>query len=238
MGRYSRTARNERAQSAAQPLAHETGQRDEGGTQPSGGRERGEHRASGDSTRQEDEAAGASEDTAEPRRRVRPGDRRFLEAMALVTLLPALVGLHWLDDTRNIQQRLERPEKPTVVAKGGVGTLAGTRWLFVRRTVTKAPLNPDPDVAEVRMVVAIRPLTPAGAKAVTSYGMTYRLRDAEGRFWSATALPSSPPRAGATALLTVRGVLPRAKAGTVTLEVRPPATSQPKGPLPSLRFAS
>lgn len=179
-----------------------------------------------------DERAGRS------RRRPRPGDRRFLEAMALAALLPALIGVRWLDDTRNIQERLERPEKPTVVAKGKVGTLAETRWLFVRRTVGPAPLNPQPDAAEVRMVVAIRPLTPAGAKAVGSSGMTYRLRDAEGRIWSATALPSSPPRAGATAMIVVRGVVPRVKAETVTLEVLPSAASHPKGPLPSLRFAS
>ncbi|GLZ14655.1 hypothetical protein Acsp04_48900 [Actinomadura sp. NBRC 104425] len=245
VGRYSRTARNERAQSAARPPSRETGLPDGTGAHPvrePERREHDEHRASGDPAPERDgpadDAADDAADAAAPRRRMRPGDRRFLEAMALVTLLPALVGLHWLDDTRNIQQRLERPEKPTTVAKGKVGVLADTRWLFVRRTVARAPLNPDPDVAEVRMVVAIKPLTQAGAKTVGSFGMSYRLRDGEGHIWSATAVPSSTPRAGAIALLTVKGVLPRSKAQTVTLEVRPPTTYRPKEPLPSLRFAS
>lgn len=223
-GRYSRTARNGIAQPAARPPARETGRpRPEQDGLPDGAA---------------DDSADGSAGAARPRRRMRPADRRFLQAMALVTLLPALVGLHWLDDTRTIQQRLERPEKPTTVAKDKVGVLADTRWLFVRRTVAQAPLNPDPNVAEVRMVVAIKPLTEAGAKTVGSFGMSYRLRDDEGHIWSATALPSSTPRAGAITLLTVRGVLPRAKAQTATLEVRPPTTYRPKEPLPSLRFAS
>ncbi|WP_242909103.1 hypothetical protein [Actinomadura terrae] len=171
-------------------------------------------------------------------------DRRVVQAIALGTLLPALLTLHWVDETHNVRSGLKPEEKVTTVPRGAAGELAGARWQVVDRR-TAAPLVTPPsgapsgavEVAELRVTLSVVPKDAASAKAVGAYGIVYRLRDGDGHVWAATGLDTGTARPGVPVRITVRGTVPRAKADLLALEVRPPAYPRPKGPLPSLRFA-
>lgn len=164
-------------------------------------------------------------------------DRRVLEGIALTMVVPALLAFHWVDETRNVRGHLDPPERVTVVAKNGIGQLAGVRWRVLERR-SAAPLRgpSGPDVTELRIAMILRPVDAAGAKAA-AFGVEYRLVDGEERHWSATGLVSGTPRVRVVSRLTVRGTVPRAKAEALSLEVRPRPGTQPKGTLPLLRFA-
>ncbi|QXJ23946.1 hypothetical protein AGRA3207_005180 [Actinomadura graeca] len=178
--------------------------------------------------------------------RMRPRDRRVVQAIALATLLPVLLVVRWVDETHGVHANLKPEEKATTVPRGETGVLGGAQWRVVDRR-TAAPLTAGSpagasrgqDVVELRLTLAVRPLDAAGAKTVGSYGIVYRLREDGGgeRAWSATGLMTGAPRPGVAARLTVRGTVPRAMAGSLVLEVRPPAYPRGKGPLPLLRFA-
>ncbi|MFC6933492.1 hypothetical protein ACFQHO_26195 [Actinomadura yumaensis] len=165
---------------------------------------------------------------------MRARDRRIVQAIALITVLPALLVLHWVDDVHNVRKNLEPPVKAATVARGASGTLGGAEWRLQQR---QAAPGPGPDTASLRLVLAVRPLDAAGVKLLGSYGLTYRLRDGDGHEWSAAGLALGTPRVGAWARVTVSASVPRSKTGSVALEVRPPAYRRTKGALPSLRFA-
>ncbi|XVQ11657.1 hypothetical protein ACQP1W_03475 [Spirillospora sp. CA-255316] len=194
-----------------------------------------------DHRRRQDEPGTDAEGEEQPRRepRLRPRDRRVLEAIALLTLLPALLLLRWTitaDDARKVT--MERPEKATVVPRNAIGEWSGARWRLYGQSVG-TPLSTggaaaQPDVAELRLSVAVRPETPAAARMLLS--LDYRLADAEGHLWTARGTTSTTPRPGMAMRLLVTGTVPRSKTGAVVLELRPPPYSQPKGPLPLLRF--
>lgn len=179
---------------------------------------------------------GSTEDgSAEgPARGLRARDRRIVQVIALVTVLPALLVLHWVDDVHNVRKNLEPPVKATTVARGASGTLGGAEWRLQQR---QAMPGPGPDAASLRLVLNVRPLDAAGVKLLGSYGLTYRLRDGDGHEWSAAGLALGTPRVGAWARVTVSASVPRSRTGSVALEVRPPAYQRTKGALPSLRFA-
>lgn len=181
-----------------------------------------------------------SEETG--RSKLRPLDRRILQLLALVCVVPAILVLHWVDETNNMQKNLKPPEKVTTVPPGEIGELIGARWkVFGRekgrpRTSGSQQGGPN-DVTELRLAVAVRPGDAASAKLVGSYGLVYRLHDDDGHEWSARASSEAKPRAGVAMRITVTGTVPRTKADSLELEIRAPKTSRKKGdPLPSLRF--
>ncbi|TDD83292.1 hypothetical protein [Actinomadura rubrisoli] len=182
--------------------------------------------------------------------KLRPLDRRVIQAMALAALVPAFLSLQWLDEERSLRSNLKPREKVITVAHGAVGEFGGARWRLMGREnaasladPASAPGTSPPggtgagDVTELRLTLAVRPLDAAGAKTVGSYGTVYRLRDGDGHVWSATGLALGTPRQGVPTRITVRATVPRAKVDSLVLEVRPPAYPRPKGPLPLLRFA-
>ncbi|GAA0225965.1 hypothetical protein GCM10009527_022980 [Actinomadura nitritigenes] len=179
-----------------------------------------------------------------PRRRsrLRPRDRRVVQALALTALLPALLVLKWMDETDSVQKSLKPPEKVTDVPHGATGTLVGAQWKVIARQAT-APLSfgtkpKDDTVTELRVVLAVRPDDAAAAKAIGSYGIVYTFTDGDGRSWSATGLAAGTARPGAVSRLTVRGTVPRTVAEALALRVQAPKASRKQGtPLPSLRFA-
>jgi hypothetical protein len=176
------------------------------------------------------------------RPRLRPRDRRIVQALALTALLPAFLVLKWMDETDSVQKNLKPPEKVMDVPHGGTGTLAGAQWKVVGRQATAPPsfgTKPKDDtVAELQVVLAVRPDDAAAAKTIGSYGFVYTFTDGGGRSWSATGLAAGTLRPGAAGRLTVRGTVPRAVAEALALRVQAPKASRKQGtPLPSLRFA-
>ena len=176
--------------------------------------------------------------TPSDRSRLRPRDRRVVQAIALVCAMSAYLVVHWADDTRTVRKNLDPPEKVTTVAEGQIGELAGARWKVFGRQKA-APLGKaQGDVTELRLQLAVRPSDAASAKAVGAYGLVYRFRDDDGRAWSATALRTREPAAGVAMAVTVRGTVPRAMADSLELEIRAPKTSRkPGAPQASLRFS-
>lgn len=189
-------------------------------------------------------AEAADTDGAEEAResRLRPLDRRILQALALLCAVPVLLAVHWVDEVNNIEKNLKPPEKTVTVPPDGIGELVGARWKVMKRE-TARPLaggaEQQGDVTELRLAVGVRPGDAASAKAIGSYGLVYRLVDGEGREWSAAATTAGrQPRAGVASLITVKGTVPRAKAESLELEIQAPKTSRQEGePLLSLRFA-
>ncbi|MDL4814915.1 hypothetical protein [Actinomadura opuntiae] len=177
-----------------------------------------------------------------PEPRMRPRDRRIVQALALTALVPAFLVLKWTDETHSVQKNLKPPEKVTTVPNGATGTLAGAQWKVAGRQV-RAPLAfgsrpKDDTVTELQVVLAVRPDDAAAAKTVGAYGFVYTFTDGGGRSWSATGLTAGTPQQGAVTRLTVRGTVPRSEAATLALRVQAPKTSRkPGAPLPSLRFA-
>lgn len=176
-----------------------------------------------------------------PARRMRPRDRRIVQALAVAVLLPAFLVLKWVDQSDGAQQNLKPPEKVTSVAHGAVGHLADAQWKVVSRG-TEAPLGSgdrqDGDATELQVVLAVRPETAAAAKTIGSYGVGYFFEDGDGRTWSAGGIAAGTPRQGVAGKLTVKGTVPRSEAAALALVVKAPKASRKKGkPLPSLRFA-
>ena len=176
------------------------------------------------------------------RPRLRPRDRRIVQALALTALLPALLVLKWTDETNSVHKNLKPPEKVTDVPRGATGTLAGARWKAIARQAT-APLSfgtkpKDDTVTQLQVVLAVRPDDAAAAKTIGSYGIVYTFTDGGGRSWSATGLAAGTLRAGTVGRITVRGTVPRTMAAALALRVQAPKASRKQGrPLPSLRFA-
>ncbi|TMQ98315.1 hypothetical protein ETD83_19355 [Actinomadura soli] len=170
--------------------------------------------------------------------RLRPRDRRVLQALALLCAVPAVLVLHWVDATNGIEKNLKPPEKVTSVRPGQIGELIGAQWKVVgRRQAPPLARDDANDVVDLRVAVAVRPRDAAGAKSVASYGIVYRLVDDEGREWSALAIPEGTPRAGVAMRVIVKGTVPRTKADSLELVIQAPKTSRKAGdPLPSLRF--
>ncbi|MWA04520.1 hypothetical protein F8568_029905 [Actinomadura sp. LD22] len=180
--------------------------------------------------------------TSRTRPRLRPRDRRVIQALALTALLPAFLVLKWTDETDSVQKSLKPPEKVTDVPQGATGTLMGAQWKVVARQATAPPsfgTKPKDDtVTQLQVVLAVRPGDAAAAKAIGSYGVGYTFTDGGGRSWSATGLVAGTPRAGTAGRLTVRGTVPRTLAAALALKVQAPKASRKPGtPLPSLRFA-
>ncbi|MGI5166767.1 hypothetical protein ACQEU3_20685 [Spirillospora sp. CA-253888] len=172
----------------------------------------------------------------EPEPLMTPRDRRVIQAVALVSLVPLLLVVQWVDRSGGARRLGPPQERAVDVPRGGAGELAGAQWRQVDRLASnRPPLGGPADAAEMRVVLAVRPRTEGAVKTV-SYGTTYRLRDAEGHVWSATGT-AAPRRPGAPIQITVRAVVPRAKLRSLILEIRPPAHPPPKGPRPLLRFA-
>ncbi|MFB4317492.1 hypothetical protein [Actinomadura sp. 21ATH] len=189
-------------------------------------------------TRPDPASEAAPAETEERRQVLSPRDRRVLEAIALITLIPVLLSLRWIvDDDLADKVTRDRPEKVTTVPRGTIATWNNVRWRLYAQSVAGPPLGQGPEVAELRLAVAVKPMNDAGAKLLTSYGLGYRVTDSEGHVWSGRGSTLTQPRPGAATRLTVTVALPRSKANSVALEVRPPEHSQPKGPLPLLRFA-
>ncbi|MFG2006566.1 hypothetical protein ACGFNU_46215 [Spirillospora sp. NPDC048911] len=176
-----------------------------------------------------------SEQETPPRREwLRSGERRFIEVIALVCLASLLLGFHWVESHDEVRKVFEPPEKVTSVARGAPGVLAGIEWRVTGRTVDPPLTGADPEVAQLRLTLAARPLDAAGAKAIKGYGIGYRVRDSEGHWWDASGLP----RASTPNQITVRATVPRSKADSVTLEILAPREPEKRGaPRPSLRFA-
>ncbi|WUH98147.1 hypothetical protein OHR68_32285 [Spirillospora sp. NBC_00431] len=182
---------------------------------------------------------GTSGDEPEREQRMRPLDRRVLQAIALLCVIPAILVLHWADETNNIQKNLKPPEKVTSVQPGQIGELIGAQWKVIGRQNAR-PLKNDEtnDVTDLRIDVAVRPRDAASAKLVGSYGVVYRFVDDDGREWSALGLRVGTPTAGVAMRLTVKGTVPRTKADSLELVIQAPKTARKdaRDPLPSLRF--
>ncbi|TDC56865.1 hypothetical protein E1281_06410 [Actinomadura sp. KC345] len=180
-----------------------------------------------------------TEESREPR--MRPRDRRIVQAIALLCAVSALLGVQWLDETNNVEKNLKPPEKVTTVPAGAIGEFLGARWKVMKREKAQ-PLATGAqkgagDVTELRLSVGVRPGDAASAKTVGAYGLVYRLVDGDGRVWSATGTAGATARAGVAMLVTVRATVPRSKADSVELEIQAPKSARKKGePLASLRF--
>lgn len=170
---------------------------------------------------------------------MRPRDRRIVQAIALVCAMAAMLAIPWADETSTIRKFLKPPEKVTTVPEGQIGELAGAKWKVYDRRVTE-PLTGkgQGDVVELQLALAVRPSDAAGAKAVGSYGLQYRLHDGDGHEWFANGIRTAEPKAGVAMRITVKGTVPRAKADALELRIQAPKeTRKPEDPLPSLRFA-
>jgi hypothetical protein len=170
---------------------------------------------------------------------IRPRDRRIVQAIALVCAMAAMLAIPWADETDTVRKYLKPPEKVTTVQEGQIGELAGAKWKVFDRRVAEPPGGRDRgDVVELQLALAVRPSDAAGAKAVGSYGLQYRLQDHEGHEWFASGLQTTEPKAGVAMRITVKGTVPRAKADVAELRIQAPKeTRKPEDPLASLRFA-
>lgn len=175
---------------------------------------------------------------AEETGRLRPLDRRILQAIALICAVSAILVIQWKDERNNVQKNLKPPEKVTSVRQGQIGELVGAQWkVMARQTARPLVSGGESDVVELRMTIAVRPGDAASAKSVDSYGLTYRFLDGDGREWSALGIKDGQPRAGVPMKVTVRGTVPRTKADSLELQVQAPKLERKQGePLVSLRF--
>ncbi|WP_433229347.1 hypothetical protein [Actinomadura formosensis] len=173
------------------------------------------------------------------RSRMRPRDRRIVEAIALGCAMSALLALQWVDETDKVRRFLKPPEKVTTVPEGRLGVLVGAKWKILDRRTAEPLGGGRGDVVELRLDLGVLPSDDASAKAVGSYGLAYRLQDDDGREWSAAGLTTAPPKAGVAMRITVRGTVPRAKADSLELRIQAPKETRkkPEDPLASLRFS-
>lgn len=172
--------------------------------------------------------------------RLRPLERRILQAVALLCAVSALLAVQWADERNNVEKNLKPPEKVVTVQPDTVGEFLGARWMALKRE-TARPLAggaQQGDVAELRFTVGVRPDDAAAVQLVGAYDLGYRFVDGEGREWSASgAVAGRRPQAGVSSLITVRGTVPRSKADSLKLEIRAPKSARKAGdPLLSLRF--
>jgi hypothetical protein len=158
-------------------------------------------------------------------------------------LLTVTVGLRWYDDA-NQARALQRPEHVSVVKRGQVSTLGQVEWRMLGRvadggTPSAMPSSGSaPAAARLTLLVQARPLSEAGVKALTLYGLVFRVRDRAGHVWSAAPDTLTSVRAGTTVRFPVRADVPPDRLRSVVLEVLPGSGSAPaRGPLPVLRFA-
>jgi hypothetical protein len=174
-------------------------------------------------------------------RRLQPRDRRFIEALALLSLIPLVLGLQWVEWTRNADKIFGGPEKPTRVAKGTAGTIGDVQWRLERRAEAPPYSKVDPQATQLRLTMLVTPLNAAGVKKINGHGFEYAFRDQDGREWNASAdTPdgnTADPRPGVAMRLVVTGVLPRSKAGTVILQIQPDPVGRKPERQASLRFA-
>ncbi|TDC90336.1 hypothetical protein [Actinomadura sp. 7K507] len=179
-----------------------------------------------------------SEEAREPR--LRPRERRILQAIAVLCVVPLLLSVQWVDESNSVEKNLKPPEKVTTVQPGAIGELAGAKWKIMKRAAAQ-PLaiggqQDSSGVTELRLSVGFRPENAAAAKAVGS-GFAYRLVDDEGREWSATGTADGKAQVGVAMMVTITAKVPRSKADSLELEIEAPKTSRKKGdPLASLRF--
>ena len=180
--------------------------------------------------------ADGTDGPAGPRRsRLGPRTRRVVEACVLAVLLPALLGIHWIDESDRAES-LEPPVRVSSVANGRIGEMLGARWTVYRRD-TVPGTNDGQDVVELRVVLAVKARDAKSVQAVGGFGTTYRFVDGQGHEWGADGRTSTEARPGKVFPLTVQGTVHRAKAGSLALVVRAPETARKGGaPLPSLRF--
>ncbi|GAA0567870.1 hypothetical protein [Actinomadura livida] len=173
--------------------------------------------------------------------KLRPLERRIIQAVALLCAVSGLLAVQWVDEKNNVEKNLKPPEKVVSVQPETVGEFLGARWMALKRE-TAQPLAsgaPQGDVTELRFTVGVRPDDAAAAKLVGGYGLGYRFVDGEGRHWSAdgTVVGARRPQPGVSSLITVKGTVPRAKADALKLEIQAPKASRKAGdPLLSLRF--
>ncbi|WP_233618042.1 hypothetical protein, partial [Actinomadura sp. WAC 06369] len=165
-----------------------------------------------------------------------PRARRVVEVCVLAVLLPGLLGLYWVDETGRAES-LEPPVKVSSVARGKIGELVGARWTVYKRESAPQGGPAGQDAVQLQVVLAVKAQDAKSAKTVGGYGMEFRFVGRDGREWTADA--SKPPQVtpGQAFPITVRGTVPRARAESLALVVRPPE-SERRGadPLPSLRF--
>ncbi len=179
-------------------------------------------------------------DPVERRRRLSPGRRRAVEAVALAVLAPGLLATQWVDNEHQSRSYQTR-EQVTVVARGGTGTIERVQLRLLGRDTTGAQRTPTTPAGavSVKLVVQARPLDAKGAKNLDSLGFT--LRDRAGHVWTADGGLDldKEPAAGAQTQLTITGDVPAALAGSVVLEARPGQLTlrAADGWTPVLRFA-
>ena len=75
----------------------------------------------------------AAEPEAAPEPLMTPRDRRVIQAVALLSLVPLLLVLQWVDKSGGARRLGPPQEKAVEVPKGGTGELAGAQWRQVDR---------------------------------------------------------------------------------------------------------
>jgi hypothetical protein len=177
-------------------------------------------------------------DPIERRRRLTRGQRRAVEAGALLVLLIGLSVVRWIDDADQVK-RLDAPEHVTVVPRGGAGALGRVEYRMAGRSATAASkgTTSPAGAAKLTLILNVRPLDAQGAK--NAKFVAYDVRDRDGHIWTATGLPDldHDPVAGTTAPVTVTAEVPARLLNSVVLEVRRGPRAGDDGPVQVLRFA-
>ena len=171
--------------------------------------------------------------------RLSRGQRRALEACALLVLVPGLLGVWWVDDEHQAAG-WKRPDHVTVVPRGGTGTLGHVRLrLLGRDTTAPAKSLTHPGAAKLTLIVELRPLDAQGAKDAPY--TAFDVRDREGHVWSAygPVQTGHDPAVGVPVQLRVTSDLPGRELSSVVLEARQGSLTLRKAGVPSqvLRFA-
>jgi hypothetical protein len=148
--------------------------------------------------------------------------RRALEAGALVVLVPALLGVQWLDDTSHMSPGWKQQQDVAVVRRGGTGALGRSRWRLLGRdthTPLKSGTTPSGAV-RLTLVLEVRALDAQGVKDAKNAG--YQVRDREGHIWSAFGefAGDHDLTTGATVRVTVTANVPEKVVSRIVLEVR------------------
>ncbi|OLT10844.1 hypothetical protein BJF79_25580 [Actinomadura sp. CNU-125] len=60
---------------------------------------------------------------------------------ALAVLLPAFLGLNWIDESGRAES-LEPPVRVSSVARGKIGEMSGARWTVYKRETARSPGRP------------------------------------------------------------------------------------------------
>lgn len=170
--------------------------------------------------------------------RLTRGQRRAVEAGALLVLLAGLSVVRWIDDVDQVK-RVDPPDQVTVVPHGATGTLGHVQYRLAGRDATAAPKSTTAPTgaAKLTLVLNVRPLDAQGVKNAKI--VTYDVRDHSGHIWTATGLPDldHDPVAGTTAPVTVTAEVPERLLNSVVLEVRQRLGQAGRGSMQVLRFA-